>query len=103
MRFRFSRKPKGTDRIDEDPTGLSRAVIDFNGHIGPAKIYYNRNSKTFSTNISDPGEDEWWSDDLANGMDVVEIYRKTTSSGCTQITKEALRLMENELPPYSVW
>lgn len=104
MRFRFSKKGrKVVERIDEDPTGLSRAVLDFNRHVGPAKIFYNRHSKTFTTNTSNPGEDDWWSEDMACGMDVVELYRKTTAAGGTQITREALKLMEGELPPYSVW
>ncbi len=102
MRTKFW-KLKLKEHPDDDPTGLERAVIDFNAHTGPAKIFYNRNNKTFFTQVSPLGEDRWWSDDMVNSMDLVELYRKTTEGKSQQVTKEALKLMEEEVKPYSIW
>jgi len=103
MIFKKVKKRPKLEHPDDDPTGLARAVIDFNHHKGPAKIFYNRNNKTFYTQVSPAGEDRWWSDDMVNSMDVVELYRKTTVGGDVQVTEEALKMMEGEVRPYSVW
>ncbi len=92
----------GRVRIEEDPTGIPQAVRDFNGHTGPARIFYNRNSKTFFVNTYPFGGDRWWGD-MANGLDVVELYRKTSCYPDIKVTEEELRMMEAEIGPYSVW
>ena len=99
----FSRSKRRVERPDEDPTGLARAVSDFNGHDGPARIFYNRNSKAFFTLASEDGEDRWWPVAMTRGMDVAELYRKTTAWGGQQVTREALLMMEQALEPYSEW
>jgi hypothetical protein len=90
------------ERIEEDPTGIPQAVRDFNGHEGPARIFYNRNSRTFFVRTYPFGGDRWWGE-MTNGLDVVELYRKTSCYPDVKVTAEELRMMESEIGPYSVW
>lgn len=90
------------ERIEEDPTGIPQAVRDFNGHEGPARIFYNRNSRTFFVRTYPFGGDRWWGE-MTNGLDVVELYRKTSCNPDVKVTAEELRMMESEIGPYSVW
>ncbi len=99
-KFRRSHRP---ERAEEDPTGLSQAVRDFNAHVGPARIYYNRSMRTFWTRCYGEGEDRWWPVDLSNGPDVAELYRKSTEGGDDRVDSQELLMMEHELQPYSVW
>ena len=98
----FSRRPR-TERIEEDPTGVSQAIRDFNEHSGPARIFYNRNARTFYVLCYEPGAERWWSPDMCNGIDQVELYRKTTDWPDVKVTREELLMMEREIQPYSVW
>lgn len=102
MKFRLGRKPRQI-HAEEDPTGVTAAVRDFNEHVGPARIFYNRHAKTFYVQCYEPGAERWWSPDMCNGMDQVELYRKTTDWGSVKVTREELLMMELEIPPYSVW
>ena len=86
--------------IEEDPTGLSTAVRDFNEHHGPARLFYNRHSRTFF--VYRYNEDRWFGD-MCNGIDIVELYRKTSAAPDIKVTPEELRMMESEILPYSVW
>jgi hypothetical protein len=86
----------------DDATGLSSAVTDFNGHPGPARIFYNRNSRTFFTRVYPDGGDRWFGP-MTDGLDIVELYRKTSDFPDVKVTKEELRIMESEIGPYSVW
>ena len=90
------------ERIEEDHTGIPQAVRDFNGHEGPARIFYNRNSRTFFVRTYPFGGDRWWGE-MTNGLDVVELYRKTSCYPDVKVTAEELRMMESEIGPYSVW
>lgn len=93
---------KRIEHIEEDPTGLSSAVADFNRHIGPARVFFNRNSRTFYTRCYASGADLWWGR-MCNGIDYVEIYRKTSEMPNVTVTREELENMESEIGPYSVW
>ena len=90
------------ERIEEDPTGIPQAVRDFNGHEGPARIFYNRNSRTFFVRTYPFGGDRGWGE-RTNGLDVGELYRKTSCYPDVKVTAEELRMMESEIGPYSVW
>ena len=90
------------ERIEEDPSGIPQAVRDFNGHEGPARIFYNRNSRTFFVRTYPFGGDRWWGE-MTNGLDVVELYRKTSCYPDVKVPAEELRMMESEIGPYSVW
>ena len=41
--------------------------------------------------------------DMCNGIDIVELYRKTSAAPDITVTAEELRMMESEILPYSVW
>lgn len=90
------------EHIEDDPTGLPSAVRDFNQHSGPARIFYNRNSGTFETKCYSYGADIWFGS-MCNGLDIVELYRKTSDFPDVKVTSEELRMMEQEIVPYSVW
>ena len=87
---------------EEDPSGISVAVRDFNGHHGPARVFYNRHSRTFFVNVYPIGSDGRFGE-MAKGIDIVEVYRKTSAMPDVRITDDELRLMESEIPPYSTW
>lgn len=40
---------------------------------------------------------------MSDGLDIVELYRKTSDYPDVKVTKEELRMMESEIRPYSVW
>ncbi|MBE6526313.1 MAG: hypothetical protein E7Z63_00875 [Thermoplasmata archaeon] len=86
----------------DDSNGLHRAVLDFNEYNGPARIFYNRNSHTFETKCYPPGSEKYFGE-LANGLDRVELYRKTTPFGNVKVVPEELLLMERDLEPYAIW
>ena len=86
--------------VEDDPTGLSSAVRDFNGHHGPARLFYNRNSGTFFVYRY---EMDVYFGDMCNGIDVVELYRKTSRTPDLKVSADELRLMEQEIVPYSAW
>lgn len=88
--------------MPEDATGIPTAVRDFNGHHGPARVFYNRHSGTFFVKAYPMGSDGFFGE-MANGIDIVEIYRKTSAMPDVRITPEELRLMGSDIPPYSVW
>lgn len=90
------------ERMEEDPTGLQSAVRDFNEHSGPARIFYNRNSGTFETKCYKIGGERWFGA-MCNGIDVVELYRKTSDYPDVRVSTNELRMMEREIRPYSVW
>lgn len=90
------------ERPEEDPTGILTAVRDFNQHSGPARLFYNRNSRTFFVNVYGMGYDRWFGE-MCNGLDIVELYRKTSESPDVKVTAEELMRMESEILPYSVW
>jgi hypothetical protein len=103
MRIRHFKGRRGPDRAEEDPTGLSQAVRDFNSHGGPARIFYNRGMGTFWARCYEEGADRWWPSGLSDSPDVAELYRKTTEGGDDRVDAQELRMMEDELQPYSVW
>ena len=86
--------------VEDDPTGLSSAVRDFNDHRGPARLFYNRNSRTFFVYRY---EMDAYFGDMCNGIDIVELYRKTSRTPGLKVTAEELKLMESEIQPYSAW
>ena len=86
----------------DDASGLSLAVRDFNSHCGPARIFYNRNSRTFFTRTYPDGGDRWFGP-MTDGLDITELYRKTSEFPEVKVTPEELRMMESEIGPYSVW
>lgn len=90
------------EHIEDDPSGLPAAVRDFNLHSGPARVFYNRNSGTFETRCYGDGADRWFGP-MCNGLDIVELYRKTSDFPDVKVTSEELRMMEQEIVPYSVW
>ena len=90
------------ERPEEDPKGILTAVRDFNQHSGPARLFYNRNSRTFFVNVYEMGYDRWFGE-MCNGLDIVELYRKTSASPDVRVTEEELMRMESEILPYSVW
>ena len=90
------------ERPEEDPTGLSAAVRDFNSYCGPARIFYNRNSGTFFVRTYPFGGDRFWGR-MTDGLDILELYRKTSSCPDINVTGEELRMMRSEIGPYSVW
>jgi hypothetical protein len=98
----FGRR-KVVERIEEDPTGKSQAVRDFNGHEGPARLFYNRSSRTFFVQLYKDGAEKWWTPQMCDCEDKVELYRKTTPYGDVKITSEELDLMEREIVPYKGW
>ncbi len=97
----MKRRSRG-QHIEEDPTGLAGAVRDFNEHSGPARVFYNRNSKAFFVRTFPFGGDRFWGN-MTDGLDVVELYRKTSAYPDVKITSDELRMMELEIVPYSVW
>ena len=103
MRIRHFKGRRGPERAEEDPTGLSQAVRDFNSHVGPARIFYNRGMGTFWARCYEGGADRWWPSGLSDSPDVAELYRKTTEGGDDRVDAQELRMMEDELQPYSVW
>ena len=86
----------------DDASGLSYAVDDFNNHSGPARIFYNRNSRTFFTRLYPDGYDRWFGP-MTDGLDITELYRKTSDFPDVKVTPEELRIMKSEIGPYSVW
>ena len=40
---------------------------------------------------------------MTNGLDIVELYRKTSNYPDIKVTPEELKMMELEVGPYSVW
>ena len=96
------RKTKNQVFMEEDRQGCKSAVKDFNEHYGPARIFYNRNSKTFYTNCYDMGKDKWFGA-MCNGIDIVELYRKTSFTPDIRVTMDELRMMEEAIGPYQVW
>lgn len=93
---------KHQERPEEDPTGLLSAVRDFNEHPGPARVFYNRNSGTFETKCYKIGGEKWFGA-MCNGLDIVELYRKTSAFPDVKVTADELRGMQREITPYSVW
>ncbi len=91
-----------TETPEDDTAGIPTAVRDFNGHHGPARVFYNRHSGTFFVNTYPMGSDELFGE-MSNGIDIVEIYRKTSAMPDVRITQDELRLMGSDIPPYSVW
>ena len=85
-----------------DMSDIDRAVTEFNCHEGPARIFYNRNSHKFFTRCYPDGGDRWFGP-LTDGMDIIELYRKTSDMPDVTVTIEELRLMEAGIGPYSVW
>ncbi len=101
----FGTKPKVRHvpiHAEEDPTGASSAVRDFNEHIGPARVFYNRHAQTFYTQCFPMGGDRYWGD-MVDCMDYVELYRKTSEMPEIRVTVNELHLMEQEVGPYSAW
>lgn len=94
---------KHPERPEEDPTGLSSAQRDFNAHHGPARLFYNRNSQAFFTICFEMGDDVYWPDNLTDGLDVVELYRKTSGGPDVKVTSEELLMMERGIEPYMRW
>lgn len=88
--------------MPEDLAGISTAVRDFNGHHGPARVFYNRHSGTFFVKGYPMGSDDFFGE-MSNGIDTVELYRKTSAMPDVRITPEELRLMGLDISPYSVW
>ena len=95
-------RSRSRDRPEEDPTGISMAVRDFNSHHGPARVFYNRHARTFYVKLYRTGSDSMFGE-MTNDMDTVELYRKTTDFPDVTITPDELRLMERDVPPYAVW
>lgn len=89
-------------REEADPSGLSDAVRDFNSYCGPARIFYNRNSETFFVRTYPFGGDRFWGR-MADGLDILELYRKTSSCPDIRVTGQELQMMRCEIGPYSVW
>ncbi len=87
---------------EEDPTGASSAVRDFNEHIGPARIFFNRHARTFYTRCFPMGGDDFWGD-MENTPDYVELYRKTSEMPEIMVKVSDLHMMELEVGPFSVW
>ena len=94
-------KFKNHHPLADDPQGIIRAVHDFNNHHGPARIFYNRHTHAFYVLRYPLGEDT--AEDMHNGLDTVELYRKTTRYADVTVTEDELRMMESEVLPYSVW
>ena len=90
------------NRPEEDPTGISVAVRDFNSHHGPARVFYNRHARTFYVLTYGMGADPWFGD-MVSDIDTVELYRKTSEFPDVRITADELRLMELDVVPYAVW
>ena len=88
--------------VKDDEKGISSAVRDFNSHCGPARIFYNRNSGTFFVRTYSFGGDRLWGR-MSDGLDIVELYRKTSGFPDVKVTDQELRMMEHEVGPYSVW
>ncbi|MBR6911594.1 MAG: hypothetical protein IKN41_07050 [Candidatus Methanomethylophilaceae archaeon] len=88
--------------VEEDPAGLSQAVREFNSHEGPARIFYNRNSRTFFTRLYPDGGDRWFGP-MTDGLDIVELYRKTSDFPDVKVTDTELRVLESEIGQYAVW
>lgn len=84
---------------EEDPTGAESAAKDFNGHDGPARIFYNRHAETFYTRCFPFGAERWWGS-MADCLDYVEIYRKTSAMPNVTVRPDDLRLMAQEIRPY---
>ena len=87
------------DHPEEDPTGAESAARDFNGHDGPARIFYNRHAETFYTRRYPLGSEKWWGT-MADNLDYVEIYRKTSAMPNVTVRPDDLRLMAQEIRPY---
>lgn len=85
-----------------DMSDADRAVSDFNEHSGPARIFYNRNSKKFFVRCYPDGGDRWFGP-MSDGMDIIELYRKTSDMPDVTVTVEELRIMEAGIGPYTVW
>ena len=88
--------------VQDDASGLSMAVRDFNSHSGPARIFYNRNSRTFFARLYPDGGDRWFGP-MTDGLDIIELYRKTSDFPDVKVTPEELRIMESEIGPYTVF
>ncbi len=87
---------------ETDMSDIDRAVSDFNQYYGPARIFYNRNSKVFFVRCYPDGGDRWFGP-MTDGMDIVELYRKTSDFPDVTVTREELRIMEAGVGPYTVW
>jgi len=87
---------------ENDPNGLLNAVREFNSHQGPARIFYNRNSHTFFARLYPDGGDRWFGP-MMDGLDVAELYRKTSDFCDVKVTPEELRSMEADIGQYAVW
>ncbi len=87
---------------ESDPDGLLLAVREFNSHPGPARIFYNRNSHTFFARLYPDGGDRWFGP-MTDGIDIAELYRKTSDFRDVKVTPEELRGMEADVGDYRVW
>ena len=89
---------------EEDPTGASVAVREFNGHHGPARVFYNRHAGTFFVNVYPIGADERFGD-MVDGIDVVEVYRKTSAmpDACTRTISRSSSPRTSPPPRCSSW
>ena len=59
-------------------------------------------TRTFFTYCYETGHDRWFGQ-MCNGLDLVELYRKTSATPNVKVTEEELRMMEGEIVPYSTW
>jgi len=103
--FLRSRRDAGTSKVrhryvHNDSYGLNRSVEEFNRHDGPARIFYNRNSRTFYTSCYEEGYQDYFGE-LLDSFDVIELYRKT--DGKVKVTREELLYLENNVGPYKQW
>lgn len=96
-------KSKQQPVIDDDPTGLQRAVVDYNSYNGPARIFFNRDTRTYFVKTYEPYSEDWWEPKLSKGREEVELQRKTTAHGRDQVTDYELKGMANMLGVYVRW
>lgn len=89
--------------MDDDPTGLQRAVYDYNEWKGPARIFYSIETRTFSTRTYEPESDCWWDPSLYRGPESAELQRKTTAHSNDRVEDYELRLMADNLGPFIRW
>lgn len=100
---RNGKDPKGTVMHRDNPNGngLADTVYIFNGHIGPARVYYDKRAGIYSIQVFPLGGDFGWKG-FYNSMERVEIFRKTSFVPGIRTSAAELEQLALDAPDYAI-
>lgn len=100
---RNGKGPRDTVMHRDNPNGngLADAVYIFNGHIGPARVYYDRRAGIYSIQVFPIGGDSGWKS-FYNSVERVEIFRKTSSVPGIRTSAAELEQLALDAPDYAI-